>query len=429
MQNKQFPYLNWLRFFLSVYLVLFHTLKEPYAEISPGSFIYSVFDLGNMATTLFFVLSGFLLTYVYIYGRNHAPINRNKFLVTRLSALYPLHILTLLPYLPLAITVIYKLGGLEVVSNQFTGKTELLSWQQSIFTILQNITLLHAWNPSYMLFNLPSWSISALLFFYLLFPFFAPLIAKNKYPFIGLIAMGLLFSLPGIAADIFHMTDMITLGILHRNPLIRLPLFLAGIFLCSLYVRQQENTHNLNNKKINFLLDAIFLITIVTAVYIKCTTVDYNFHFINNGLYYPASLAIIWRVINISSSPSAWSTKWSGRLGKASLCIFALHYPLFGLLMRLEKLIVTIYSYFENNFNIDVSRSIISDYTTSTYQSNIYIYPFYLFIIIFISVIFQEKIINPIQTHIKKKFSSTSTVKDESSLEIGGRISLNHKHI
>lgn len=414
MIKKEFFGLNWLRFYLSVYLVLYHTLKNTYIEIDSGSLLYSIFDIGNMATTIFFVLSGFLLTYVYIYGKDHAPINKKNFLIARLSALYPLHLITLLPYLPLALISIYKIGGLQVITNVFSGEGELLNLQQSIFAILQNITLLHAWNPLYMIFNPPSWSISTLLFFYLLFPFFAPLITKVNSPFIGLLGLGIIFAMPGIFADLFQLTDMTTLGILHRNPLIRLPLFLAGIFLCVAYIRQKKNRLVVNNKKLNFTLDFIVISTALIAIYVKYSSSDYNFHFINNGLYFPAAIAIIWRMANLSFNPSTWSNKWSSRLGKASLCIFVFHYPLFSLLLKIENAASSLYSKFTDHENLNSALSVAPDY-----QFNIYLYPIYFFIIIASSVIFQEKIVLPMQSFIKRKLSSKITTDRKKSLALG----------
>ena len=405
MNKKEFFGLNWLRFYLSVYLVLYHTLKNTYKEIDNKSFLYSIFDIGNMATTIFFVLSGFLLTYTYIYGKNHAPLNKRNFLVGRLSALYPLHLLTLLPYLSLALISIYEIGGLQVVTNVFSGEIKLLNLQQSVLAILQNITLLHSWNPSYMIFNPPSWSISTLLFFYLAFPFFAPLITKVSSPFIGLLGLSILFAIPGIIADFFHMTDMTTLGILHRNPLIRLPLFLAGIFLCVAYIRQ-KNELIFNNKKYNLILDSIVIITVFISAYAKYSTSEYELHFINNGLYFPASIAIIWRMANLSFTPSIWSKKWSSRLGKASLCIFIFHYPLFSLLLKFEKLISSIYANISGAENLGPVLSAVPDY-----HFNIYLYPFYFSIIIASSVIFQEKFVSPMQSFIKRKLSSTVSIE------------------
>lgn len=414
MIKKEFFSLNWLRFYLSVYLVFYHTLKNTYIEINNGSLLHSVFDIGNMATTIFFVLSGFLLTYVYIYGKDQTPINKKNFLIARLSALYPLHLITLLPYLPLALISIYKIGGLQVVTNIFSGEGELLSLHQSIFAILQNITLLHAWNPSYMIFNPPSWSISTLLFFYLLFPFFAPLITKVNSPFIGLLGLGIIFAIPGIFADLFKLTDMTTLGILHRNPLIRLPLFLAGIFLCVAYIKQTKNGSVENNKKLNFILDFIVITTIFIAIYVKHSSSDYNFHFINNGLYFPAAIAIIWRMANLSFSPSTWSKKWSSRLGKASLCIFVFHYPLFSLLLKIENAVSSLYSRFSDQENFNSALSFIPDH-----QFNIYFYPIYFVIIIASSVIFQEKVVSPMQSFIKRKLSSRITNDKKKSLALG----------
>ncbi|VTL97666.1 acyltransferase [Pseudomonas aeruginosa] len=47
-------------------------------------------------------------------------------------------------------------------------------------SILQ-ILLLQAWNPYYLTFNAPLWSLSTLMFFYLAFPFVAPRLMRSRH--------------------------------------------------------------------------------------------------------------------------------------------------------------------------------------------------------------------------------------------------------
>ena len=65
--NERFIGLEWLRFFLGVYLVMFHTLPF-YSEYTHLSGLVEFTELGFFATSSFFALSGFLLTHVYLDG-------------------------------------------------------------------------------------------------------------------------------------------------------------------------------------------------------------------------------------------------------------------------------------------------------------------------------------------------------------------------
>lgn len=79
MKQKDFWALDWLRFLLALYLVLYHTLKGHYGPIA-DTWIEALLELGNMATSVFFVLSGFLLTHVYVILRDGREVTNEIFL-------------------------------------------------------------------------------------------------------------------------------------------------------------------------------------------------------------------------------------------------------------------------------------------------------------------------------------------------------------
>jgi peptidoglycan/LPS O-acetylase OafA/YrhL len=91
-----FTALEWLRFGLGFYIVLFHTFHFPGM---PEWMIKST-QLGFFATSTFFVLSGFLLSHVYLKrNEDHSVQMREStksFLVKRFANLYPVHIFSLL---------------------------------------------------------------------------------------------------------------------------------------------------------------------------------------------------------------------------------------------------------------------------------------------------------------------------------------------
>lgn len=108
----------------------------------------------GLGVGFFFVLSGFILTYVYRDFTGHSV---RSFYVARFARLWPVHLVTFL----IAAVVIQP--------------SALLSPLYAM-TAPINLLMLQAWLPINGLvfsWNGPSWSISAELWFYILFPFLA----------------------------------------------------------------------------------------------------------------------------------------------------------------------------------------------------------------------------------------------------------------
>ena len=67
------------------------------------------------------------------------------------------------------------------------------------FNFILQLLMLHAWNPLYLTFNPPLWSISTLFFFYLCFPLLAPRLMRLR-PRAGGLAIAALYLLPPLWA-------------------------------------------------------------------------------------------------------------------------------------------------------------------------------------------------------------------------------------
>src|SRR5438128_957266 len=122
------------------------------------------FSHGYLGVDLFFILSGFIITHVYLASL--AVPNRHAvqiFLWHRLIRLYPVHV-TVLTAL---VAMIYVAHAYRIPLNRPD------QWEAS--SLVWHLTLLHAWGVLDVTgWNQPSWSISAEWFAYLLFPLLAP---------------------------------------------------------------------------------------------------------------------------------------------------------------------------------------------------------------------------------------------------------------
>ena len=141
--------LTGLRFVAALLVVLSH-----FPELVPFTAAHEpLVRQGAAGVTIFFVLSGLVLTYNY-FDRVAAGVTAARaFLWARLARIGPMHVVAHLLITPLVIA--------------YALRPSVLSW-------FVNISMLHAFVPtkSMHLWNIPSWSISAELCFYCVFPFF-----------------------------------------------------------------------------------------------------------------------------------------------------------------------------------------------------------------------------------------------------------------
>lgn len=349
--KEHFIGLEWLRFLLGLYIVIFHTLHT-YKLHDEVPWVMDLMGVGFFATSSFFVLSGFLLAHVYCrQGELREPAT--SFWAKRFSNLYPLHIFSLL----LTLTVLTIIGYLgvppddvkatvrfvmydtnvdlaeagRVSMEHFMGNGELL-----LNSILQ-IFMLQAWNPYYLTFNAPLWSISTLFFFYLTFPFAAPYLMRVKHKVWWILGLMLIYLIPPISVIINGDYGMPFTGMLHRMPIIRIPEFFAGIVSYALF-RQLRDLGRDPQLLIRILMGLFVLLCFLAAIWL-IKGEKYWYFLLHNGLLLPAQLMLIYLCALIGTPRSEWFNSWSRRLGAASLPLFVLHVPVFVLFSRSEKIL------------------------------------------------------------------------------------------
>ncbi len=238
-----FPALTGVRA-VAAFMVYFHH-NNPISIVVFGAGLHNFFSEMHIGVTIFFVLSGFLITYRY-YNLKHIPIK--KYIINRLSRIYPMYFL---------------LTSLTFVFSVMINPVNILA---SIKLYVLNCTFLKGFFDNFKFTGIAQgWSLTVEEMFYLLAPFFFMLIKKGKYfliilPIVILLSGFLLVfvfknsSFYGLMSSINFMLDYTFFG--------RCIEFFIGIGL-AIYIKKFHSFKNMTYFGIAFILFFIFIFSIL----------------------------------------------------------------------------------------------------------------------------------------------------------------------
>jgi peptidoglycan/LPS O-acetylase OafA/YrhL len=150
--------LTGMRIIAALWVVLFHFQPQFTALLPELDSVSFLVARGYLAVDLFFVLSGFIISYQYMERFPAGRGDYGGFLVKRLARIYPVHIITLA-----FLAVIVTLGGMFGVRigdpDNFTP-----------LGAVQDMLLVRGWFSQEQGWNFPAWSLSAEWLAYLCFP-------------------------------------------------------------------------------------------------------------------------------------------------------------------------------------------------------------------------------------------------------------------
>jgi peptidoglycan/LPS O-acetylase OafA/YrhL len=167
--------LTGIRAFACLWVITFHLYKD----LVEGTVLYPFFSAGVNGVSLFFILSGFILSYVYSerFKTPHLFKVSRGFIENRIARIYPLHFVTLL------------FVALMIFLNVFPSDNF------TVEAFIQNLFLTQGWgifDLSSFSYNHVSWSVSVEWFWYLLFPGFVFLV--NCLSRVWVVILAIVFS-------------------------------------------------------------------------------------------------------------------------------------------------------------------------------------------------------------------------------------------
>ena len=223
------PALTGVRAFAALWVMMLHLTEVTSVLLPDGAargfgFVASP---GALGVDVFFVLSGFIISYNYEarFARSFALGRYRSFLRARLARIYPVHLVLL-------IALVAVVRGLHVDPG---GGVDPARW--STRQLIESVVLIHAWVGHTAAWNSVSWSISSEWLAYLLFPLMvraARAIARIPGALVWL-AIGAIAIVPAVRATI----EKLVPGTPSLPPLQITAEFLVGCIAYQLY-RQQR---------------------------------------------------------------------------------------------------------------------------------------------------------------------------------------------
>ncbi len=307
---KRIDELNFLRFIAAILIVIYHFGEtsfpfqtEPFIRIIRGD-AYLV--------SFFFVLSGFIISYVY-YPQALEGIDFRSFLVKRLSRFLPLYWITL----AFMIFLLYERSA------------------RPLFVGLFEVPMLHAWVPTALLgFNYPDWAMSVFFAIYLFFPVTFNYLVKIDFKKVTLV-VAIVWVISQLAVHLLGFwldTDELEWAheFLKYNPIFHLSTFLIGVW-GGLKFRFEGVKDSKDSRKYTGLLVAamVLFVGFISFRYELQDLVPITLYF-STGLLAPFYLWGIILVARDQSRISQWlRLKPLVRLGDISFSIYLLQAPVF----------------------------------------------------------------------------------------------------
>jgi peptidoglycan/LPS O-acetylase OafA/YrhL len=202
------PALQGLRLVAALHVLLVHSVQ---AQWLPAP-VRSAIGAGHTSTSLLFILSGFVLTYVYSGADGRLRLPRRDFWVARFSRLAPLLVLSQLLVLPLWV--------------------HAHGWRGTWLPALLAISGQQGWHPRHAhVLNTPAWAVTFLCLAYALFPWLLERMRAVPERRLGA-AIATAWAaalLPGAVYHLFLPHSAEGLRALFTFPLLRLPEFVVGM--------------------------------------------------------------------------------------------------------------------------------------------------------------------------------------------------------
>ena len=301
-----FPGLNGVRFCAAFLVMLDHLelFKSYFGFRMLWSESFSSY-LGNLGVTIFFVLSGFLITYLLLTEKKQSAISIKNFYMRRILRIWPLYFLIvvisffIIPHIDIFNVPVYS----QPIHNSFTAKLTLFLF------LLANVAFVAF--PTVAFGNI-LWSVAVEEQFYLIWPF---IIKKFRNIFITLVILLAIYILIKLVviADLLNVKTYLPIWIDSLIDKTRISCMIIGSLGAVMIFKNKPSFIKLiqsNYTQIIFL--SIFFMLLFDLI---------RFPFFNLIKHEIISVVIVILLINISTNPTSilkLENRYFNYLGKIS---------------------------------------------------------------------------------------------------------------
>ncbi len=343
--------LTFTRFVAAIAIVVFHFSKEVFPFSVSGIDRFTVFL--NVLVSYFFVLSGFILA---INAKE--KIDLKQFYFNRFARIYPLYLFALLATLAL----IRSLRPFD--------------FSLDFHRVLLSVFLVQSWTEKYALvYNYPGWSLSAEVFFYLLFPFVFKGLELLRFKQ-RVVVVAVFWAVMQVLFIVFAQQK--EAWVLY-HPLFHLSTFVLGILGGMLY--KEKHAWVVAHQPV---IERVFLISASLLLFLMFTGNVIFSQVYHDGLPAPVFLLFIFIVsLNRHQFFNGFRKRLPVYLGEISYGIYILQVPVYRLLTQ--------------TFGLKSNLSATS------------FFYFYLLVLLLISAICYELVEKPSRIFLRNQFSKLIT--------------------
>lgn len=325
-QREELRALTGLRFWAAFSVVVYH-FTEPLLQHWPKPLVHLA-SSGYVAVSLFFLLSGFVLSYSYLGREGAVRGTARSFWVARFARIYPAYFIAFLLAMPTNLLWSIHVNAVKIAA------AKLLLGGVTVLSMVQAWTPWTAWY-----WNFPAWSISVEAFFYFSFPFLAKRLGRlgsTACLKLMLLCYGLALIAPTALYFTKHVSGPPDVGrhlqmAVEFTPLLRLPEFIIGMLLGRLYVLGHRWSLNVS-RLLSYLSLASILATLAFGPSIPHSV-------LSNGLLAPLFAVLIYALAAGEGFLAKFlSLGFIVLLGEASYGVYILQIPLSYLLHTLPPI-------------------------------------------------------------------------------------------